>query len=366
MRPRKRADQFFLWIIIGFVVIGSFIFVSAWLGLLAREETRYTSVLFTHAVSMVLGLVALVVASKIPYIFWKKYSFYIFLASILFTLLVFVPGIGEEVGGAKRWIYIGPFSVQPAEFLKLGFLVYFAALLSSLKNKINLFKDGILPISLIFAGVAFLLLKQPDTSTLVVIFISGVAMFIVAGGWWRYILGFVVAGFTSLAVLAFVKPYIMDRFLIFFDPSKDALNAGWQIKQSLIAIGSGGIAGRGFGQSIQKFNYLPEPIGDSIFAVAAEEFGFIGAVIIIVLFLLLAFRGFAIAKRAPNQFSGLLVVGIVILVIVQSFINIGAMLGVIPLTGMPLMFISHGGTAFIFLMLAMGIVLNISKYTKKI
>ena len=129
---------------------------------------------------------------------------------------MFVPGIGEEIGGAKRWIYIGPFSVQPAEFLKLGFLVYFAALLSSLKNKINLFKDGILPILLIFAGVAFLLLKQPDTSTLVVIFISGVAMFIVAGGWWRYILGFVVAGFTSLAALAFVRAEKKDNIALFW------------------------------------------------------------------------------------------------------------------------------------------------------
>ncbi len=366
MRPRKRADQFFLWIVIGFVVIGTIIFVSAWLGLLAREETRFTSVLFTHAVSVVLGFIALIGASKIPYVFWKKYSFYIFIASILFTLLLFIPGVGFETGGATRWIHIGPFSVQPAEFLKIGFLVYFAAFLSSLKDKINSFKDGILPILVIFAGIAFLLLKQPDTSTFVVIFASGITMFIVAGGWWRYIFGFAVAGLAGLVALAFTRSYVMDRFLIYLDPSKDALDAGWQIKQSLIAIGSGGIAGRGFGQSIQKFNYLPEPIGDSIFAVAAEEFGFIGAVVIIVLFLVFAFRGFTISKRAPNQFSGLLVVGIVILVVIQSFINIGAMLGVLPLTGMPLLFISHGGTAFIFLMLAMGIVLNISKYTKKI
>lgn len=367
MRPRKHADRLFLWIVIGLVFIGTIIFVSAWLGLLARgEEGRYTSVLFKHAVSVVLGLVALVGASHIPYTFWKKYSFYIFIASAILTALLFVPGIGQEVGGATRWMYLGPISLQPAEFLKIGFLVYFAALLSSLKKNINSFRDGILPIGIIFAIVGFLLLKQPDTSTMVVICASGLAMFIVAGGWWRYIFGFVGMGFAGLAVLAFTRPYIMDRFLTFFDPARDALDAGWQIKQSLIAIGSGGIAGRGFGQSIQKFNYLPEPIGDSIFAVAAEEFGFLGALVIIALFLALAYRGLKIASAAPNQFGRLLIVGIVILVISQSFINIGAMLGVLPLTGMPLLFISHGGTALIFVMATMGIILNISKFSKKL
>ncbi|MCK5095921.1 MAG: cell division protein FtsW [Candidatus Pacebacteria bacterium] len=364
MRPRKRVDSFFLWIVIGLVSIGTFIFISAWFGLLVREEVRYSSVFFMHTVSIVLGFAALFIASKVPYQFWKKSSFYIFVGSIVLTLLVFIPGLGVTHGGATRWLDIGVTSIQPAEFLKIGFLLYFAALLSSLKGDINSLRDGVLPIFGIFAIIGVILVKQPDTGTFMVIFASGLAMFIAAGGKWKYIMAFVMSGITTITALAYARPYIMERFLTFFDPARDSLDAGWQIKQSLIAIGSGGVFGRGFGQSIQKFGYLPEPIGDSIFAVAAEEFGFIGAATIIVLFLLLAFRGLQIAKKTPNQFSGLLVTGIVILIIAQSFINIGAMLGVLPLTGMPLLFISHGGTAFILVMFAMGIILNISKYTK--
>ncbi len=364
MRPRRRADQIFLRIVIALTVIGFFIFISAWMGLLAREETKYTGVILNHFVSMALGIVTLIVASKIPYQLWKKYSFYIFVGSLILTALVFIPGIGVEHGGAHRWIYIGPISIQPAEFLKIASIIYLAAFLSSLKNKLHSFKDGILQISIILGVVSVVLLKQPDTGTFFIIAASIFAMFIAAGGKWKYVLGFFTAGVAGLLVLATTRPYIKERLLTFIDPARDALDAGWQIKQSLIAIGSGGLSGRGFGQSVQKFNYLPEPIGDSIFPVAAEEFGFIGGVVIIALFVALAIRGFTIAKKAPNQFSGLLVLGIVIMITVQSFWNIGSMLGVFPLTGMPLLFISHGGTAFILVMLAVGIVLNVSKHTK--
>lgn len=364
MKAHKQADRVFLWIVGLFVFLGSIIFVSAWLGLLAREQTGYNGVLFTHAISVVLGIGVLIGASNIPHSFWKKYSFYIFLFTFILTLLVFIPGLGVTHGGAQRWIYILGFSLQPAELLKIGFIVYFAALLSSLKDNINSLKDGILPMALVFIAIGFVLLSQPDTGTLVVMFAAGVGMFIAAGGYWRYIVGFASAGVLGLVALAFARPYVMERFLTFFDPSRDALNAGWQIKQSLIAIGSGGIFGRGFGQSVQKFNYLPEPIGDSIFAVAGEEFGFIGATLIILLFVLLASRGFYIAKRAQDQFGGLVVVGIVILILSQSFINIGGMLGVLPLKGIPLVFISHGGTALMVNLLAMGIILNISKDIK--
>ena len=364
MRPRRRADQTFLRIVIALVIIGFFIFISAWMGLLAREETKYTDVLLNHFVSMALGIIALIVASKTPYQLWKKYSFYIFIGSLILTALVFIPGIGVEHGGAHRWIYIGPVSIQPAEFLKIGSIIYLAAFLSSLKNKLHSFKNGVLQISIILAIISIILLKQPDTGTFFIIVVSVLAMFVAAGGKWKYVFGFFSLGVAGLLALATTRPYIKERLLTFIDPAQDTLNAGWQIKQSLIAIGSGEFFGRGFGQSIQKFGYLPEPIGDSIFPVAAEEFGFIGGVVIIALFVALAIRGLTIVKKAPNQFSGLLVLGIVIMITVQSFWNIGSMLGVFPLTGMPLLFISHGGTAFILVMLAVGIVLNVSKHTK--
>lgn len=364
MRSHKHADRTFLWIVIALVIVGSVIFVSAWLGLLAREEIRYQTVLVKHAISLVLGGVVLVLASNISYTVWKKYSFYIFLLSIMATMLVFIPGLGLEINAAHRWVSIFGYTFQPAEFLKIGFVIYFAALLSSMHSKMNTIKDGIVPIGIILGIVAALLLSQPDTGTLAVIFASALAMYITAGGYWRYVFGFAMAGVAGLAALALSRGYIMDRFLTFFDPSRDPLSIGYQIKQSLIAIGSGGPFGRGFGQSVQKFGYLPEPISDSIFAVAAEEFGFLGTVVIITLFLLFAYRGLHIAKYSPNQFSGLLVVGIVILILSQSFVNIGAMLGVVPLTGMPLIFVSHGGTALLAALFAVGIILNISKYKK--
>lgn len=363
MRSRRRADQVFFWIVIILVFFGSIIFFSSWMGLLAREEAKYTNVLLSHFVSEFLGLIALVFASKVPYQFWKKNSFYFFVGSIILTLLVFIPGIGAEQGGARSWIYI-PFSVQPSEVLKIGFIIYFAAFLSSLKNNLYQFENGVSQIVIILGIVSVILLAQPDTGTLFIIVVTALSMFFAAGGRWKHVLGFFALGIGGILTLAVLRPYVRERLMTFINPANDALNSGWQIKQSLIAIGSGGLLGRGFGQSIQKFGYLPEPIGDSIFSVAAEEFGFIGGSLIIILFLLLALRGLNIMKRSPDSFSRLFVLGIVIMITVQSFWNIGSMLGVFPLTGIPLLFISHGGTSFIMTMFAVGIVLNISKYAK--
>jgi len=187
-------------------------------------------------------------------------------------------------------------------------------------------------------------------------------MYMIAGGKWRYLLAACTIGAAGLLFLISTKPYIHDRIATFLDPSSDALGSSYQIQQSLIAIGSGELFGRGFGQSIQKFGLLPEPIGDSIFAVAGEEFGFIGSIILVSLFLFFAHRGLRIATRAPDLYGGLVAVGIVILIISQSFLNISAMLGIIPLTGTALLFVSHGGTALLFSLIEVGIVLNISSF----
>jgi cell division protein FtsW len=360
---RKKADRIFLGIISALVLVGIFLFFSASLGLLARSEDLFSSVIFSQIFfGLLIGITMLVVASKIPHAWLKKYSFYFFVFSVILTSLVFVPGIGLEHGGAKRWIHLFGISLQPAEFLKLSFVIYFAAILSSLKEKVKTFSYGLLPVLILLGITGILLVKQPDAGTFLVIFTTAVAMLIVSGGRWAHI--GVLGGISILGVgiLALWKPYILSRFTTFLDPSGDPLGAGYQIQQSLIAIGSGGIFGRGFGQSIQKFGQLPEPVGDSIFAVASEEFGMIGAIIIIALFVALAVRGFQIARRAPNYFSGLLVVGLVILIVTQSFMNIGSMLNVVPLVGVPLLFISHGGTALLFALLEAGIILQISKY----
>ena len=210
-----------------------------------------------------------------------------------------------------------------------------------------------------------MLLLQPDTDTFLLMAATAAAMFIIAGGRWRDM--FILAGVAVLlvAVLAMTRPYLKDRIISFVNPSLDPQGSSYQVQQSLIAVGSGGLSGRGFGQSIQKFEYLPEPIGDSIFAVFAEEFGFIGSFLLITMLTVFVFRGFRIATHAQDQFGMLLVVGIITLIASQTILNISAMVGLAPMLGLTLPFISHGGTALLATLASVGIVLNVSKYQKK-
>lgn len=364
---RKSVDRTFLVITIILVVVGFFIFSSASLGLLARGSGKFMAVNFNQIVfGLIGGTIAAFITSNIPYTFWRRYSFYLFIASIILMLLVFVPHIGLCLKGACRWIDVaGKASVQPAEIYKIGFVMYLAAWLASVKSKASTFKLGTLPFIILVTITAGLILMQPDTDTFLVITLSGLAVFIAAGGKWRdmFIMGLI--GTIALGGLVMARPYLMERIQTYVNPAADPMGSGYQIQQSLIAIGSGGMFGKGFGQSIQKFNFLPEPIGDSIFAVAAEEFGFVGSVIIILLYLAFTFQGYRIALRAPDIFSALLVVGLITLISLQSFLNIAAMLAITPLSGTPLLFISHGGTALFFALASVGIVLNISRYQLK-
>lgn len=363
---RKRIlDRGLLGIVIFLVIAGFLIFSSASLGLLAREGARFSGVALSQFLyGIVGGSIALFVMSSIHYRFWRQFAFYIFLATLLLTLLVFVPGIGMEHGGAQRWISLGGFSLQPAELLKIGFVIYIATWLSGMKSHITTLKKGTLPFVGIVGLVGVVMLLQPDTDTFMVMGAAAVAMFITAGGRIRDVGFMILTGVLLLAVLAMTRPYIMERFTSFLDPESDPLGSGYQIQQSLIAIGSGGVFGRGFGQSIQKFEYLPEPIGDSIFAVYSEEFGFIGSMILVLLFAFFTFRGYRIATHAPDLFGMLLVVGFITLITAQAYLNIAAMLAIAPLSGLPLPFISHGGTALLTMLAMIGIVLNVSKYQK--
>ncbi len=363
---RAKADKLFLGGVIALVAFGFIIFCSAAMGLLAREGAPLGSVAFNHIVfGIVLGSCALFVISRIEYRYWKQYAFYIFAAGMVLTCLVFVPGIGMSHGGATRWLNLRITTFQPVEFLKIGYLVYLAAWLSNAREKAATFKYGMVPFLTLSAIVGAVMLAQPDTDTFMIMVAAGLAMLFVAGVRLRYVFIMGLAGIALIAGLAFARPYIMDRIMTFINPAHDPLGSGYQIQQSLIAIGSGGIFGRGFGQSIQKFNYLPEPTGDSIFAVAGEEFGFVGGVGLIVLLIFFTLRGLKIANRAPDSFGRLLTVGIVILIVSQSFLNIGSMLGIMPLSGLPLMFVSQGGTAMLFALAQVGMVVNISRYGKK-
>ena len=365
MRERK-IDKFFMGVVLTLILTGVFMFVSASLGVLVKNTSTFYRVLFNQLVlGFGLGLIGMYLCLKINYKFWQKYAFFIFLGSIFIVAAVFIPSLGLSHGGAARWIKLGPISFQPVEILKLGFIIYFAAWLSWAKNRVQNFKFGILPLGIMLAVIAIILFKQPDIKSFILITVTGICMLFISGVRTKYILGMGIGAILVLGALVIFTPYLQERVKTFINPAQDSQGFSYQIQQSLIALGSGGILGRGFGQSIQKLSYLPEPQGDSIFAVIGEELGFVGSLAVILLYLLFALRGLQIANNSPDLFGRLLVSGIVILITMQSFMHIASATGVFPLTGVPLPFMSHGGTSLMIYLMATGIVFQVSKYAKK-
>ncbi|MFA6184032.1 MAG: putative lipid II flippase FtsW [Parcubacteria group bacterium] len=311
------------------------------------------------------GFLALYFFSRIDYHVWKKFAVPFFIVTIVALILVFIPGVGKNIYGASRWINLGPISFQPSEMAKLSMVLYLAAWLASRgKDRIRDIYEGMIPFLGILAIMGFLIIKQPDVGTLGVVILISIAMFFVSGANLSHMWGIFFSGIVALAGLIVMEPYRLNRMLVFLNPEHDPRGVGYQITQALLAVGSGGILGVGLGHSRQKFNYLPEPVGDSIFAIIGEELGMIGATVVVLLFIAFAFRGIRIARNAPDDFGKIVAIGIVSWVIFQAFVNISAILAIIPLTGIPLPFISYGGTSFIFIMVAMGILLNISKQSK--
>lgn len=363
----KQIDKIFLGLVITLVIIGAIMFTSASLGILSKSQSKFYGVIFNQFVFGLLGGgIVMYLAYRIPYKFWRTYSLVIFIISILFTCLVFVPHVGFAHGGARRWINIFGISMQPVEFLKIAFIIYFATWLSWVKSKVRDIKFSLLPLIVLLAIIAGVLLKQPDTKSVILIATTAIVMLFISGMPWKYIIGIFIISVVGFGTLVAFTPYLKSRVDTFLHPNQNQSGASYQLQQSLIAIGSGGLFGRGLGQGIQKFSYLPEPQGDSIFAVIGEETGFIGSVLIIILFITFAFRGFKIGYYAPDSFSKLLVIGLVTMTLTQAFMNIASIIGVFPLTGVPLPFISHGGTSLLITLGAMGIILNISQFQKKV
>ncbi|HOF42730.1 MAG TPA: putative lipid II flippase FtsW [Candidatus Moranbacteria bacterium] len=362
----RNADKILLSIVLILLVFGLVMIASA--GVI-YSETRFEDkyYFFKHQLiyGVIPGLAALYFFSKINYSFWKKISVPFFFLSIIFLLLVFVPGIGSKVYGASRWIQLGPFSFQPSEMAKLSMVLYLAAWLES--RGINRIKDvyeGLLPFVGILGLIGVLIMNQPDTGTFGIIVLTSLAIFFVAGANFRHIGLLGLMGLLILWVLIKLEPYRLNRIMTFLNPQADPQGTGYQINQALLAIGSGGILGVGLGHSRQKFNYLPEPVGDSIFAIIGEELGILGASVLIILFFMLALRGIKIAKNAPDFFGRLLAIGITMWIVFQAFINISANVALVPLTGVPMPFISYGGTSLVFLMSAVGILLNLSRHSR--
>lgn len=302
---------------------------------------------------------------SINYRLWKKFIIPLLLISLVLLVIVFIPGIGAEYNAAKSWIKAGEFSFQPAELVKLTFLLYLATWLE--KRGVFGVKDlyfGFLPFLFLLGIISALMICQPDLGTLSIIIFMSMAVFFASGAKFKHIILMILGGGTMIYLLIMNSPYRTARLTTFLHPELDPQGIGYHINQALLAVGSGGLFGRGFGYSRQKFQYLPEVTGDSIFAIYAEELGFILSVLLIALFIIFMLRGIKIAKNAADDFGRLTAVGIVAWITFQSFFNIAAMISIAPLTGIPLPFISYGGSALAISMGAAGLLANISRQTK--
>lgn len=354
LKQSKSFDQKLFFLVIALVVIGIIAIadVSAPQSLNNYGDKFY--LLKEQAVSAAIGLVLFFAISRIKYTFWEKVATPLFFVSLSLLLMVLMQKFGISALGARRWISIGPINFQPSEIVKFSICVYFAKVAASNKPALSYF----IPLAL----VAGLIMLQPDLGTTLVVLVIGFSQIFVSNVSLLYLAGSVAVGVVATILLILFSPYRKARLMTFFESSSDPLGQSYHIRQILLAIGSGGIFGVGFGASRQKFLFLPEASTDSIFAVIAEELGLIGALAIIFLFVFFVIRGLKIAKNAPDKFSAVLATGISAWIGGQAFLNIASMVALVPLTGIPLPFISYGGSSLVMILSACGILLNISKF----
>jgi len=331
-------------------------------GVYASKELGASSYfLKRHLFYLSVGLVVMLATMAFDYRVLAKYAKPILLFAILLLVLVLIPGIGREVYGARRWFHFLGFSFQPSEFAKLAILIYMADFLARKQDKIKSFVYGFLPAMIALGVTCLLILKQPDLGTTLLIGSVSLIMFFIAGIQLFYL---ALIGFLSLPAayfLIFRVPYRLRRIQSFLDPWSDSQGAGFQLVQSQIALGSGGIFGIGLGKSLQKLFYLPAAHTDFILSIIGEELGLIGTLSVIVLFALFVLQGARIAKRTENSFGYFLAIGIVAMIGLQAIVNIGVSIGAFPTKGLPLPFISYGGSALIAQLVSVGLLLNISR-----
>ncbi|MGN1401759.1 MAG: stage V sporulation protein E [Bacillus sp. (in: firmicutes)] len=310
------------------------------------------------------GIVAMFFIMNIDYWTWRSWSKVGIIVCFVLLIAVLVPGIGMERNGSRSWIGVGAFSIQPSEFTKLAMIAFLAKFLSEKQKYITTIKKGLAPsLGLVFLAFAMIML-QPDLGTGTVMVGTCIVMIFVAGARIKHFVWLGLIGVAGFVVLIASAPYRIKRITSFLDPWEDPLGSGFQIIQSLLAIGPGGLFGLGLGQSRQKFFYLPEPQTDFIFAILSEELGFIGGSFVLLLFSLLLWRGIRIALGAPDLFGSFLAVGVVSMVAIQVMINIGVVTGLIPVTGITLPFLSYGGSSLTLMLMAIGVLLNISRHAR--
>jgi cell division protein FtsW len=308
------------------------------------------------------GIVAMIIVMKVNYLRLREFAVPMMVIAIIALILVKTP-LGNEVKGSSRWLNLGIAGFAPSELTKIAMVMFLARTMDIKLDKMKDFKLGILPYVLLLAFIGGLIMLQPDLGTAFVIGATVFFMMVVAGARVSHLVSLCLAGLAVVAALIIKAPYRMERMIAFINPWKYASDEGFQTIQSLYALGSGGLFGLGLGRSRQKFFYLPEQHTDFIFAIIGEELGFIGASLIVFLFLLFAWRGFKTAIYAPDIFGSLLAAGITIMIVFQAAVNIGVVSGVLPVTGITLPFISYGGSSLLFTMIGVGLLLNISRYS---
>lgn len=363
---RRRPDLLLLLAILALVAFGVLLLASA-SSVLGIDLTGDPYTFAKHQIfyGVIPGLVALFVMMNIPYRILRKIVIPFLLLVIALLILVFIPPFQTSASGAARWVTLGPISIQPSELAKLALVLYLAALLSGRDIRGGHVRETLLPFVTVVGMIAFLLIAQPNLGTLVLIIATTMFMYAAAGAPLTQLAGMVTVASVLLLVLIRTAPYRLARLITFLRPETDPKGIGYQAQQALIAIGSGGMWGFGIGRSRQKFRYLPEPAGDAIFAIAAEELGFIRIVLFLLLYLFIILRGYRIAQTCPDPFGRLVAVGITSWFLIQAFVHIGANAGIVPLTGIPLPFVSYGGSALVMSLAGAGILLNISKYAQE-
>lgn len=370
----KGSVDYTIWITVMILVAFGLIMVLSASSPSALSETGDSyKYIKKQAISAVIGLCAMMGFSKVDYHIFRKMKWLIYI--FFMVLLVLVGFVGNEGGGARRWITIAGFNFQPSEFAKIGFILFFASILSDVKEhgKIKTYKYGFL-YPIVFMGPivgAILILQNHFSATFIIGVVTVVQMFVAGTRITHFLLTGLGVGIAALGGMFIIKGEISlgsgfrsSRIQTWLDPFSDPTGDGWQIINSLYAIGSGGLFGLGLGNSRQKYLYLPEPHNDFIFAVLAEELGFMGCVLVILLFTIFVWRGVIIAMRAQDNFGCLIAIGIIAMLGLQAMINIAVVTGTIPVTGMPLPFFSYGGTSLIANLIAVGILLNISRTAK--
>ena len=364
MRVKKQIDKVLFISIIMLSLFGLIMIYSAssiWSEYKFNDSFHY---LKYQAVFLMIGIIVMIMFSKIDTKLYYEKSNKILLVCLILLILVLIPGIGSVRNGSRSWFGIGPFGIQPSEAAKLGLIIFTSKYLTNSNKFLKSYKQGVFPILGITLLIFGLIMLQPDLGTGLILVTSIISLLFIAGVNMKFFLYMGFLGLIGVVVLIIIAPYRMDRITSFIDPWSDALGTGFQIIQSLYAIGPGGLLGVGFSNSIQKHFYLPEPQTDFIFSIIAEEFGVLGAFIVVGLFSIILIRGIKIALSTKDQFSKYLAFGMVFQIIFQTIMNLMVVIGLIPVTGVTLPFLSYGGSSLLISMVSMGILLNISRSIK--